>query len=50
MEQRRAAPGRRNPSRKVGAGRDSITLLDLLVGEPVAYVQGFLPKGHGAVS
>ena len=32
--------GRRNPSRMAGAGQNGTELLDLMVGEPVAYATG----------
>jgi len=41
--------GASKPLPAVGVGRDGTALLDLMVGEPLAHVQGFSPKGHGAV-
>lgn len=46
MEQRRTAPGLSNPWLAVGVGRDGTTILEPMVGEPMAYVQGYPPKGH----
>ena len=48
VEQTRCS-GASKPLLAVGVGRDGTALLDLMVGEPLAHVQGFSPKGHGAV-
>lgn len=49
MDRGRNDPGRRNPLNQVGAGEASINSRTLSVGEPVAHVQAFRAKGHGAV-